>query len=99
MKTVNLKLGNMRKPQEFVITQQGTDKFIIQSDKSIGVFNLDGIGKLNTKGQYFPHLAFAKPYNLTVPQVIECRDAMTKDGDVMGFIGRSPIIYAGTKTF
>lgn len=100
MKTVELKLSTMRKSQEFVVFTQGADRFIIQSDKSIGIFSLmDGAGKLNTRGQYFPHLAFAQPYNLTVPQLLECRAALTREGDVMGVIGGSPIIYAGTKTF
>ena len=95
-----LKLGTMRKPQEFSVQSLEGDRFIIQSDRSIGVFSLlDGTGKMNFNGCFFPHLAFAKPYNLTVPQLIACRDVMAKPGDVLGYVGGSPVIYGGTKAF
>jgi hypothetical protein len=98
MKTVSLKLANMRKAQEFVVSATSDGRFILQSDKAIGIFKLsDGIGKLNTKGCYFPHLTFAAPYNLTVPELLACREALTKPGDVLGMIGSSPVVYMGTK--
>ena len=100
MESINLKLANMRKEQEFTVQSLGSDRCIIQSNKSIGAFNLaDGTGKLNVNGCYFPHLAFAKPYNLTDPQLIAVRAAMVKPGDIMGYVGGSPVIYSGTKEY
>lgn len=59
MKTINAKLGSMRKPQTFIVFNSNTDnnKIIIQSDKSIGMFDKNtGEGVLNIKGSYFLHL-------------------------------------------
>jgi len=95
MKSINLKLANMRKPQNFIVSQTN-EGFYIQSDKSIGDFNLQGVGKLNTKGSYFVHLSFgATPYTLTPEQLELCLDALTVKGDIIGNIGSSQIIYAG----
>ena len=59
MKHVTAKLGNMRKSQDFIVYphQEGSDKIVVQSDKSIGMIDpKTGTGILNTKGCYFPHL-------------------------------------------
>ena len=70
------KIGTMRKPQEFSAHPIGTgDKILVQSDKSIGVFDFrTGKGVLNTKGNLFPHLAAvagAKPYTFPADFVAE----------------------------
>lgn len=67
IKTFEAKLANMRKPQEFVVypRKNHADTIKIQSDKSIGQFDpVTGEGVLNTKGQYFVHLAMGVPYTL-----------------------------------
>lgn len=60
LKSFDFKLGNMRKPQNWVVcpVSNNTDGSIyVQSDKSIGKFNPEtGEGVLNTKGRYFMHL-------------------------------------------
>lgn len=79
MKKVSAKLGNMRKPQDFIVlpVKRGDDPLLmIQSDKSIGIFNYrTGEGKLNTKGCYFPHLAMAKPFTFPMDFVADCLEA------------------------
>lgn len=79
MKRVSAKLGNMRKPQDFIVlpVKRGDDPLLmIQSDKSIGIFNYrTGEGRLNTKGCYSPHLAMAKPFNFPMDFVAACLEA------------------------
>lgn len=103
MKQVTAKLGNMRKPQEFVV-YPASDKgnVIVQSDKSIGAFDAKtGEGILNTKGCYFPHLnqfCGARPFSFPTEFVIQCIGAQCDTGDL---IGTSPItgpVYMGTVT-
>lgn len=73
MKYVNAKLANMRKPQEFMVSPMSDDRIMIQSDKSIGIFDYKtGEGRLCMKGCYFPHLALAVPYTFTREFVREC---------------------------
>lgn len=67
---IEMKIGKMRKPQSFlvqkvsVIGENRTD-IVVQSEKSIGQLNTKtGEFIFNPKGQYFPHLAFAKPTEL-----------------------------------
>jgi hypothetical protein len=52
------KLGNMRKPQQFIVyPRKNGENITIQSDKSIASFDPHtGLGYLNTKGSYFMHL-------------------------------------------
>lgn len=79
MKRVSAKLGNMRKPQDFIAlpVKRGDDPLLmIQSDKSIGIFNYrTGDGRLNTKGCYSPHLAMAKPFIFPMDFVAACLEA------------------------
>lgn len=50
----------MRKPQEFAVNPTSDDRIMVQSDKAIGLFDYrTGLGVLNTKGCYFPHLSRA----------------------------------------
>lgn len=52
------KLGSMRKDQEFTVRPRSDGTILVQSDKSIGVFNFrTGKGMLNTKGHYFTDLS------------------------------------------
>lgn len=68
---VSAKLGKMRKAQEFIVQPRSDGSIMVQSDKSIGVFCLkSGKGKLNTKGCYFTHLAFAEPFDFP-PEFVE----------------------------
>jgi len=53
---VEAKLARMRKPQSFIVMPMDDGRIMVQSDKSIGVFDYSGHGVLNTKGCYFPHL-------------------------------------------
>jgi hypothetical protein len=71
------KLDKMRKPQEFtVLPREDGETLVVQSDKSIGSFNLrTGVGVLNTKGCYFPHLSAAlgaKPFTFPSEFVAAC---------------------------
>jgi hypothetical protein len=89
LKHVTAKLGNMRKPQDFVVYpgKDGED-LVVQSDKSIGKFNREtGKGVLNTKGCYFPHLTSflgAKPYDFPMDFVVSCVLAQPESGDLIG---------------
>jgi hypothetical protein len=98
LKHITAKLGNMRKPQEFIV-YPGEGDLIVQSDKSIGKFNREtGKGVLNTRGAYFPHLTMilgAKEYQFPMEFVIACVLAQPEKGDL---IGSSPItgpVYIG----
>lgn len=100
---VHAKLGNMRKEQEFIVYPT-SDKgnVIVQSDKSIGSFDTKtGIGVLNTKGCYFPHLnAFcgAQPFTFPADFVVKCIVNQYETGDI---IGKTPItgtVIMGTVT-
>ena len=55
---VELKLGRLRKPQKFAVTQDGEEHILIQSDKSIGRFNSrTGDGRLCIRGNRFISLS------------------------------------------
>lgn len=79
---VSAKLGNMRKPQEFIVSAYDNGDLQVQSDKSIGEFDPNtGIGKLTTKGPYFHHLAFATPYQFPPEFVEACKAKAFRKGD------------------
>lgn len=86
---LTVKLGNMRKAQEFLVlpTKPG-EKIIVQSDKSIGCFNPDtGKGILNTKGCHFPHLnkmLGAVEYQFPTDFVEACKANIPKSGSEIG---------------
>lgn len=73
--SVTAKLGAMRKPQRFLISPMSTGEILVQSAKSIGKFDpATGVGILNTKGSYFPHLhpvMGAKPFTYPAEFVAE----------------------------
>jgi hypothetical protein len=99
-KTVTAKLGNMRKPQSFVVQLSDKGNFVVQSDKSIGQFDMNtGKGVLNTKGSYFHHLtAFlgAVPYQFPPDFVQACHAAFAMKGDLLGSSEiTGPIYYGG----
>lgn len=93
MKRATLKLDSMRKYQEFLVSPTSDNRFMIQSDKSIGIFDIKtGIGKLNTKGCYFVHLDWgSKPYTLTPEQLSECLKACSSLGGTTSLAGGSVI--------
>ncbi len=84
-KRLSLKLGNMRKPQEFSGLKQG-NTITIQSDKSIGQLNLDTNKFIFTnKGSYFPHLSlYGQPLELTETQKKAIIELCDKPGDKIG---------------
>jgi hypothetical protein len=93
IKSFDAKLGNMRKPQHFVVypRQDAAAPIIIQSDKSIGQFDpVTGVGVLNTKGsgyKGFLHLAkWMGAVDFTLPpEVLKTATetgAVTADGTV-----------------
>jgi len=100
MKSVTAKLGNMRKPQEFVVYPP-SDKgnVIFQSDRAIGAFDIKtGEGVLNTKGCYFPHLnqiCGARPYTFPQDFVLQCIGAYTETGSLIGTHPITGSIYMG----
>ena len=76
---VTAKIGNMRKPQRFHVSPTDDNRIMIQSDKSIGLFDFrTRQGILNTKGSYFPHLnpsLGAKRYEFPAEFVQACLEA------------------------
>ena len=99
---VNFKLGKMRKPQEFCVQDvNGKNAFIIQSDKSIGMFDkTTGKGRMCFTGCYFPHLSMCSiPFELTQEQVEISLSALCKKGDVIGKFGNCVVINEGVTCF
>ncbi|HEY5588860.1 MAG TPA: hypothetical protein VIK86_07895 [Candidatus Paceibacterota bacterium] len=95
---VFLKLGKMRKEQDFLVMDvNGKNQFIIQSDNKTGIFDkTTGKGKMNFKGCYFYHLSFgALPLTLTPEQLNACLQEMTVKGDTIGMLGNSVVTYGG----
>ena len=72
---VSAKLGRMRKPQDFLVSPTSDGRVMVQSDKSIGIFDKTGVGRFTTKGPYFPHLAFAPPFEFPPEFVTACLEA------------------------
>ena len=89
-KTFTAKIGNMRKPQRFVVypRKSPTDEYIFQSDKCIGSYNpVTKAGKFNNKGCYFHHLntmlgAKNVEWDASFIKVLEMTES--KEGDSMG---------------
>lgn len=88
------KLGTQRKQQEYLVMPiEDGERIVVQSDKSIGIFNFrTGKGLLNQKGSYFPHLSpalGAKAYTFPAEFVAQClKQCPTLDGatDIGGVI-------------
>ena len=100
MKHVEAKLGKMRKPQQFVVQLTDKGNFIVQSDKSIGQFDMNtGHGLLNTKGCYFHHLTKflgAEEYQFPADFVQQCHAAFALKGDLIGASAETgPVYYGG----
>jgi hypothetical protein len=100
---VTAKLANMRKPQEFtVMPADDGETVIVQSDKSIGRFNMrTGEGILNTKGAYFPHLSKmlgAVPYIFPAEFVRDCLDACPSLDGQTSFLGGAVIVQHTVKS-
>jgi hypothetical protein len=76
--SINLKLGNARKEERYVIyPYNGDGFFIIQSDKRIARVDMDGKGTVSnphSSGAYFVHLSFEKnPIQLTSAQIMDIK--------------------------
>lgn len=73
-KTVTAKLGTMRKARTWIVTPTSEEgMLIVQADGAIGCFDYrTGKGKLTTKGEYYPHLALAKPFDFPPDFVAAC---------------------------
>ena len=88
----------MRKEQEFCVQDVNKENaFIIQSDKSIGMFNKEtGKGRMCFTGSYFPHLQIcSKPFELSKEDVERCLSVLCKKGDVIGRFGNCVVINEG----
>lgn len=80
-KKVYAKLGKMRKEQDFIVQPRSDGTIMVQSDRSIGVFDFKtGKGKLNTKGCYFTHLATAEPFDFPPEFVQACLEVCPSQG-------------------
>lgn len=57
MKNIKLKIGNMRKEEDFILyPYDGGDNIMIQSDKRFCIINLKtGLGKMNKTGCNYPN--------------------------------------------
>jgi len=71
---VEAKLGRMRKPRKWLVQATSDDRIIVQTEGAIGIFGFDGKGRLSTRGGYFPHLAFAAPFEFPAGFVAACLD-------------------------
>lgn len=83
---VTAKLGKMRMAREWLVQPTSDDRIIVQGSRPskpgrptpyadcIGIFGFDGKGRLTTKGGYFPHLAFAEPFEFPADFVAVCMD-------------------------
>lgn len=71
------KLGKMRKTRTWSVMPTSEEgRLIVQADGAIGTFDFrTGKGRLNTKGEYFPHLAVAAPFDFPPEFVRACLEA------------------------
>jgi predicted nucleic-acid-binding Zn-ribbon protein len=82
----DLKLGNMRKSQEFIVypISKGDDSIMIQSDTRIGRITMsNGMGKMSQShpnGAYGVHLSMDKliPFQLDPSQILQLREELAK---------------------
>ena len=96
--TIKAKLGNMRKEQDFICSKTDKGNYLVQSDKSIGMFNAEGRGVLNVRGCYFPHLSpalGAKPYEFPTWFVAQVREFYPEVGELIGTLPDGGAVYYG----
>jgi len=82
----DLKIGSMRKAQDFVVypVSKGDDSIMIQSDTRIGRINMsNGMGKMSqshSSGAYGVHLSMDKliPFQLEPSQLLELKEELAK---------------------
>ena len=98
---ITAKLGNMRKEQDFICQKTDKGNYLVQSDKSIGMFDSEGKGILNTRGHYFPHLSVqlgAQPFQFPAWFVAQVKEFYPEVGELIGESPETgPVYYAGTK--
>lgn len=99
---VNAKLANQRKVQHYLVSPTSDGRIMVQSDKSIGMFDFrTRQGVLNTKGCYFPHLSAymgAKPYEYPRAFVSACLEvcpALDSEIEIPGGIMQSTVEIIG----
>lgn len=76
--SINLKLGNARKADRYVIyPYNGHGFFVLQSDKRIARVEMDGKGSVtnaHNSGAYFYHLSLEEnPIQLTSDQILDIK--------------------------
>ena len=91
VRMVMAKLGNMRKPEEFIVYPNPGAKVVVQSDHRIAAFDPEtGVGTLSkyrSNGAYFLHLnTFLGATAIVVPPALiaEFVGAVSKSGDKIG---------------
>jgi hypothetical protein len=86
----------MRKPQNFSVAPMSDGRIMIQSDKSIGMFDPEtGAGVLNIRGCYFPHLHAAlgaKPITFPADFVAECVKVLPTPGGQTSLAGGAIVV-------
>lgn len=80
-----LKFGKQRKAQEYTIYPEAEGKITFQSDKAIGVLDVNTNEAIYTdKGAYSPFLIFAKKINITQEQIDLIKNNAPKKGQHIG---------------
>jgi len=72
--TITARLPHMRKARDWdVMPIEDGRRILVQTDGAIGIFDFrTGVGKLCTRGGYFPHLAIAQRCTFPPEFVREC---------------------------
>jgi hypothetical protein len=87
-KSINLKLGNAKKVQDFTIyPYTGNGIFTLQSNTRIAQVNMEGKGTVSNphaNGAYFPHLQFERnPIQLTESELLELKLTVLGEGELL----------------
>lgn len=87
-KSINLKLGNAKKVQDYTIyPYTGNGIFTLQSDTRIAQVNMEGKGTVSNphnSGAYFHHLSFERnPIQLTQSEITELKLIVLGEGELL----------------
>lgn len=87
-KSINLKLGNARKEQDYTIyPYTGNGSFTLQTDNRIAMVNMEGKGFVSNPhagGAYFHHLNFERnPIQLTSDKLMELKLTVLGEGELL----------------
>ena len=88
LKSINLKLGNSRKIEDYTIyPYTGNGIFTLQSDKRIAEVNMEGRGVVSNphaNGSYFHHLVFERnPIQLTKDELMTLKLTVLGGGELL----------------